>query len=72
MSFRIERKPFWIGRSRVLTLPIAWCNYHGNKADKLTLIGDDVLILAPQGMEETAQRVLDEIKRTSREEERSE
>lgn len=68
MSFRIERKPFWIGRSRVLTLPIAWCNYQGNRVDKLTLIGDDVLILAPQGTEETAQKVLDGIKRTSQEE----
>lgn len=68
MSFRIERKPFKIGSSRVLTLPRGWCEYHGDKAEKLTLIGDDVLILAPQGMEEVAQRVLDEIKRTSREE----
>jgi len=63
MTIRIERRPFRIGSSTLITLPVGWCDSHGKKIEKLTLIGDDVLILAPAGMEETAQKILDEIRK---------
>jgi len=64
MTIRIERRPFRIGSSTLITLPVGWRDSRGKKVEKVTLIGDDVLILAPAGMEETAQKILDEIRKT--------
>ena len=61
MGFKIERKPFKIGSSMSVTLPPAWCNYYGDRMATLTLVGNTVLILAPQGLEAQAQRMIEEV-----------
>jgi len=67
MGFKIERKPFKIGSSMAVTLPPAWCAYYGDRIGTLTLVGNTVLILAPQGLEVQAQKMIEQIETTSQE-----
>ena len=67
MAFKIERKSFRIGASRAITLPSAWCNYYDGRIDTITVLGSEVLILAPKGQENAAQSMLEylELRRKS-------
>ena len=60
MGFKITRKPFRIGASQAITLPSAWCAYYQGKIDLITIIGDQVLILAPKGLENAAQAMIEQ------------
>jgi len=59
MGIKIERKPFRIGSSFAVTLPLGWCQYYGDRISTVTVFGHDVLILAPKGLEEQAQRMIE-------------
>jgi hypothetical protein len=61
MAYKETRRLVKFGAaSRGITLPKPWLDYHGDKALKLTLLGGGgILVLAPQGYEETARRLLD-------------
>lgn len=60
MGFRLERKPFKMGVSNVITLPAGWCNYYKDRINPLTLFGDTVIILAPMGFESLAEELIEE------------
>ncbi len=45
---------------RSLALPKAWCDYFGDRIDTVTVVGQNVLIVAPQGLEERALRMIKE------------
>lgn len=58
MGFTLTRKSFRIGASTAVTLPADWCRYYGERINSLTMFGDEVLILAPAGLEDQAKRLL--------------
>ena len=60
MPFKLNRKTFRIGNSYGITLPQSWCEYYGERAKLLTIMGDKVLVIAPQGLEAEAQRIIEE------------
>jgi len=58
MTYKQQRKPIKVGKtSKALILPKPWLDYHGEKAELLTLLGDAILIFAPQGYEKKAQEL---------------
>jgi len=60
LGYKEQRKPIKVGKtSRAVILPKPWLDYHGDKANVLTLLGDAILILAPQGYEQKAQELLE-------------
>ena len=60
MGYREKRRAIRVGKSsRAVILPKPWLDYHGDKVDELTLLGDAVLIIAPRGYEDKAQRMLE-------------
>jgi hypothetical protein len=61
MAFKIERKPFHIGASQAITLPSAWCSYYADRIDLITILGSEVLILAPKGLENVAQSMIERL-----------
>ena len=61
MTLKVIRKPFKIGTSRALILPTHWCNYYAGRIDKVTIIEDGVLVVAPRGLEERAQRMIEQV-----------
>jgi len=61
VGIELKRRTYRIGASRVVTLPLAWCNYYRDRIDTVTIIEDGVLILAPQGLEERAQRMIKQL-----------
>jgi len=65
MGFKVERKPFKIGSSMAVTLPPAWCTYYGDRIATLTLIGNTVLVVAPQGLETQALEIIERIEQNS-------
>jgi hypothetical protein len=58
MGFLIKRKVFRLGRSYALSLPSWWCDYYHVKA--VTLVGDALVIVAPEGYEEQARELIEE------------
>lgn len=61
MGIKVVRKPFRIGASHAITLPYAWCQYYGDRINTLTIFGDEVLVIAPEGLEVEAQRLIEEV-----------
>ena len=61
MAFKIERKPFHIGSSQAITLPAGWCNYYDGRIDLITIVGSEVLVLAPKGLENVAQTMIEHL-----------
>ena len=61
MSFKTVRKTFRIGQSRCVTLPPAWCTFYGDRIKTVTILGHNVLILAPEGLEGIAQKLIEEV-----------
>jgi hypothetical protein len=59
MAFKLSRKSIRIGTSRVMTLPADWCRYYGDRIDNLTIYGDGILVIAPQGLEKIAQTLIE-------------
>ena len=63
MGFKAHRKTFRIGSSHAVTLPASWCQYYSGRIETLTVIGGDLLILAPKGLEGKAERLMKEVER---------
>jgi hypothetical protein len=61
MGFKIVRKPFKIGSSTAITLPADWCEYYREKIQTITIIGSSLLILAPAGLEQLADKLIKEM-----------
>ena len=61
MAFRVVRKPSHDSNGkRSLALPKPWCDYFGDRIDRVTVVGQNVLIIAPQGYEERALKLIEE------------
>ena len=63
MGIKIYRTTYKLGASRAVTLPSAWCNYYGDRIKTLTIIGNSVLVLAPEGLENTAQALIEQFEK---------
>ncbi len=61
MSFMTKRKTFKIGQSRCVTLPPGWCTFYGDRIKTVTILGHNVLILAPEGLEGIAQKLIEDM-----------
>lgn len=59
MGFKILRKPFHIGKSQAVTLPVGWCQFYGKRIDKVTILGNSLLVIAPEGLEDRAQKLVE-------------
>ena len=57
MGIRVKRKLFRTGKSSAVTLPSGWVAYYGNRVDEVTIIGSDLLVIAPAGLERRAEEV---------------
>lgn len=64
MGLKLKRKLLRMGQSYAITLPPAWVNYHGARADEVTIIGNDVLVIAPAGYEQQAENIIRDIERS--------
>jgi len=60
MAFRVERKPFKIGNSRAIILPTSWCRFYMSRIDSVTIIEDQVLVIAPIGLERKALEMVEQ------------
>jgi virulence-associated protein VagC len=60
MAFRLTRKPFRVGTSWAVTLPLDWCTFYADRLTKITMVGHNLLILAPEGMEDKALELIKE------------
>jgi len=59
MGIRIQRTTYKLGSSRAVTLPAGWCEFYGKRAEKVTIIGNTLLIIAPEGLEERAAKLVE-------------
>ena len=60
MGYKEKRRTIRVGEtSKAVILPKPWLDYHGENAQTLTLLGDAILIIAPKGYEEKAQKILE-------------
>jgi len=58
MGIRVTRKTFKAGGdSRAVVLPSGWIKYYGDKVSEVTIIGNDLLVIAPAGLEQRAEEV---------------
>jgi len=58
MGIRVERKVFKMGNARGITLPLAWVSYLGDDINRVTIIGSDLLVVVPPGLEKKAERLV--------------
>jgi hypothetical protein len=58
MAIKVQRNTGRSRLSRTLTLPIAWVNYYGPRIDRVTIMGSRCLIIAPEGLEDEAEKML--------------
>lgn len=54
---KMKRRLLRIGYSRAITLPPKWVAVHGEENEKVMVLGNDILIIAPAGWEERAEQV---------------
>jgi virulence-associated protein VagC len=59
MAIRLTRRPFKIGTSQAISLPLDWFRFYADRLSTVTIVGDDILLLVPVGFENKAQRILD-------------
>lgn len=58
MGIRVTRKTFKAGGdSRAVVLPSGWVKYYGDKISEVTIIGNDLLVIAPAGLEHRAEEI---------------
>ena len=61
MTARMTRKCIKVGRAKGVTLPTNWCRYYGDRIKTMTMFEDGVLIIAPQGLEDVAARMIETV-----------
>ena len=61
MAFKVVRKVSMDANGkRSLTLPKAWCEYFADRLETVTVVGQNILIVAPEGLEERALKLIKE------------
>lgn len=63
MGIKIHRTTYKLGSSRAITLPSGWCEFYGKRADKVTILGNSLLIIVPEGLENTAQTLIEQFEK---------
>jgi hypothetical protein len=64
MAIVQSRKIIKMGASsRIVTLPAWWWKDAGKDVEKVSLVGDRILVLVPFGQEEIARRIIDSIQK---------
>jgi hypothetical protein len=63
LGIKVQRHTYRLGASRAVTLPPAWVNYYGDRANKVTIIGSSLLVIAPEGLEAEAEKLIMEAER---------
>ncbi len=60
MGICVKRKVFRLtsGKARGITLPSAWLSYLGSDVSTVTIIGTDLLVIAPLGLEKKAEELV--------------
>ena len=61
MGVRVTRATRKLGGSRIVTLPAQWVRYFGPRADHITIVGESLLVLAPEGFEAEADQLAREL-----------
>ena len=61
MVMVIKRKLLKLGVARALTLPHSWIDFYGDRVNEVTITGSTLLIVAPQGLEAQARKIVDEM-----------
>lgn len=61
MGIKVQRATHRQGASRSLSLLVSWCRYYGQRVDRVTIVGDCLLIVAPEGFEDEATKVAEGI-----------
>lgn len=65
MGIKVQRTTYRMGASRSVTLPADWCRYYGSRINKVTIYGNSLLVIAPEGMEKQAEEFAQEMEYTS-------
>jgi len=65
MAFKVQRRIIRLGTSRAIILPSSWCNYYAGKLDRVVILEDQVLVIAPAGLEGKALSPWRDLKLTS-------
>ena len=60
MAFVLKRKTSISRGKYMVTLPKAWGDFFADSIDTVTVVGQNLLIIAPQGLEERALRLIKE------------
>lgn len=58
MAIRVKRKLIKAGQSNTVTLPSAWVAFYGNRGGEVTIMGSDLLLVVPAGLEQRAEQVM--------------
>ena len=61
MGIKLQRSTYRLGSSTAVTLPTDWCAFYAGRIAKVTIIGNALLIIAPAGLEDQAQSLLEEV-----------
>ena len=61
MGIKVQRSTYRLGASTAVTLPTDWCAFYAGRIAKVTIIGDTLLIVAPEWLEDQAQRLIEEV-----------
>jgi len=62
MGIKLVRHTYRLGASRAVTLPLAWCNYYGDRVNQVTILGNSVLVIVPEGLELEAEKLMKEVR----------
>lgn len=57
MGIKTTRKLFKAHESRAVVLPLNWVNFYGSRVDEVTIIGSDILLIVPEGLEQRADEI---------------
>lgn len=63
MAIKVQRQVYRLGKSKVITLPPAWLNFYGDRVNKVTIVGESILLVVPEGLESQAEKLLEGVKR---------
>lgn len=58
MTIKLVRKPFKIGQTKALILPVSWRRYYGARLDTVTIYENGLLVIAPQGLKGQAEKLM--------------
>ena len=61
MGIKLQRQTYKLGSSRAVTLPLPWVNFYGERVRRVTILGNSILVIAPEGLELEAEKLMKEV-----------